>query len=257
MRNYKLNIDLLPKGAWNNDLSRSLSKKNWDILRKICYIKANNKCEICGYETNELNAHEVWKFDIKSKTQTLQNIIGICTKCHGVVHMRNSQRLGFGEKAKQHFMRVNNCSELEFASHFAESQIKFEERNKILRWKIIADLARFGGPDIKIKEKYIPFIYSQYSDKDIEKSKNYSDFKPRLLDLIVNNYNGTILIVCDKTNKVEWYADNVLIRTKYNLGQKFSTKFCVENLLNTELYFILIGKYGETVSKKFKLKKLD
>lgn len=32
MKNYKLNIDLLPKGAWENDLSKTLSKKDWDIL---------------------------------------------------------------------------------------------------------------------------------------------------------------------------------------------------------------------------------
>lgn len=34
---YKLTIDLLPKGAWGNDLSKTLSKKDWDTLREACY----------------------------------------------------------------------------------------------------------------------------------------------------------------------------------------------------------------------------
>ena len=37
MKNYKLTIDLLPKGAWGNDFSKTLSQKNWDILRNKCY----------------------------------------------------------------------------------------------------------------------------------------------------------------------------------------------------------------------------
>ena len=168
MKDFKLTIELLPKGAWDNDLSKVLSKKDWDILRNKCYEKANHKCEICGYKTDELDAHEVWEFDIKSKTQTLKNIIALCSKCHGVKHMRNSQRLGFGENAKRHFMKVNNCSDFEFASHYAQAQMDFEERNEILRWKINADLEKFGGKGIEIKEKYIPIITAQYSLKDLK-----------------------------------------------------------------------------------------
>ena len=71
-----------------------------------------------------------------TKTQTLKDIIAICSKCHGVKHIRNSQRLGLGENAKRHFMEVNNCNELEFAKHLAKAQMDFAERNKIDRWKI-------------------------------------------------------------------------------------------------------------------------
>lgn len=84
MKDLKLNIELLPKGAWGNDFSRTLAKKDWDTLRRVCYDKANHKCTICGFETDDLDAHEVWDFDIKTKTQTLKDIIAICSKCHGV-----------------------------------------------------------------------------------------------------------------------------------------------------------------------------
>ena len=125
MKNFKLTIEMLPKGAWNNDFSKTLPKKEWDIVRNNCYERANHKCQICGFITDDLDAHEVWEFDMKSKTQTLKDIIGICSKCHGVKHIRNSQRLGYGEDAKKHFMKVNKCSELDYASHLAQAQNGF------------------------------------------------------------------------------------------------------------------------------------
>lgn len=66
MNKFKLTIDLLPKGAWGNNLSSILPKKDWDTLRNFCYEKARHKCAICG-SSGELDAHEVWDFDIKSK----------------------------------------------------------------------------------------------------------------------------------------------------------------------------------------------
>ena len=92
MDNLKLTIELLPKGAWNNDFSKTLPKKEWDILCDRCYKRANGVCQIRGYKTDDLDAHEVWEFDTKNKTQALKDIIGICSKCHGVKHIRNSQR---------------------------------------------------------------------------------------------------------------------------------------------------------------------
>lgn len=252
MKDLKLKIELLPKGAWGNDFSRTLSKKDWDILRKKCYERANHKCQICGYVTDDLDAHEVWDFDIKTKTQTLVDIIALCSKCHGVKHIRNSQRLGYGENAKRHFMNVNNCSELEFASHLTKAQLDFEERNQIYRWKMVADLDKFGGDGIEIKENYIPLINSLYTQEELEELKNECDYTPRILDIIVNNYEGTITVICDKTNKIEWIGDDIL-ESKYNFSNTFKTKFSVKNLKIDNIYFKLYGEYGEKVSKKFDL----
>lgn len=252
MKDLKLKIELLPKGAWGNDFSRTLAKKDWDTLRKVCYDKANHKCTICGFETDDLDAHEVWDFDIETKTQTLKDIIAICSKCHGVKHIRNSQRLGFGENAKRHFMEVNNCDELEFAKHLAKAQIEFEEMNKIYRWKMVADLEKFGGKNIEIKGIYLPLIKSDYKQDELYLLKNECNFTPRILDVNINNYQGTISITCDKTNKIEWFDDNSnLLDTKYNFGEKFYTSFSVKDLSCSNLTFKLTGEYGEKVSKKF------
>lgn len=254
MKDLKLKIELLPKGAWGNDFSRTLSKKDWDILRKACYKRANHKCAICGYKTDELDAHEVWDFNIETKTQTLVDIIALCSRCHGVKHMRNSQRLGFGENAKKHFMKVNDCDEFEFASHLAKAQMEFEEKNKIYRWKMVANFKKFGGENIEFKEIYLPIIQSKYKEDELDALKNECDFMPRILDICVNNYEGTISIACDKTNKIEWYDNKSnLLDTKFNFGERFYTKFSVKDLHCSYVTFKLTGDYGSKLSKKFNL----
>ncbi len=269
MKDLKLKIELLPKGAWGNDFSRTLSKKDWDILRKKCYERANHKCQICGFVTEDLDAHEVWDFDIKTKTQTLVDIIALCSKCHGVKHIRNSQRLGYGENAKRHFMSVNNCNELEFASHLTKAQLDFEERNQIYRWKMVADLDKFGLKNATIKERIIPFINSMYKNvnwgtmlfEDKKKLFEYNKVSrpkywinpPRVISVEIDNYQGVIEVECDNVNKIEWYLDNIKIKTKYNVVGKFITKFKVEDLNGRELTFVLFGDGGKTFSKTFEL----
>lgn len=267
MENLKLTIDLLPKGAWNNDLSRILSKKDWDTLRNFCYKKANHRCQICGFQTDELDAHEVWEFDIIYKTQTLKDIMAICSKCHGVKHFKNSVRLGFGEEAKKHFLKVNKCSEMEFANHLNKALIEYEQRNKIFRWKMFADLSNFGGKDIKIKERNIPNINNPYKDIDwykltyTERKKLFTIISnpdnfispPKIIYLNINNYQGKITIVCMDANKIEWFLNGNKIKTKYNVIGKWSTTFSVENLQGNPLYFKLTGDGGEITSKKFAL----
>jgi len=267
MQKYKLTIEMLPRGAWNNDFSKTLPKKEWDILREACYKKANHKCQICGYETDELDAHELWDFDIKNKTQTLVDIIGICSKCHGVKHIRNSQRLGYGENAKQHFLNINKCSALDYASQLAKAQMEFEERNKVYRWKIIADLNKFGLKNATLKQRNIPFIKNPYEDVDWDsidyrEMKNLFEIKrtndnligaPKINYIEVDNYQGTITISSLFANSIIWFLDDVKIKTKYNVIGEFNTTLKVEDLDGRKLYFILLGDNGQIISKIFEL----
>lgn len=268
MQDLKLTIEILPKGAWNNDFSKTLPKQEWDTVREFCYKKANHRCQICGYETDDLEAHEVWEFDIKNKTQTLKDIIGICSRCHGVKHIRNSQRLGYEKEAKQHFMKVNNCNEIEYASHLTQAQMDFEERNKIYRWKIVADLTKFGLKDASVKERNIPFIRSVYeaidwNDYDFLKLNKNTIFyveknclyypEPKIQTIKIDNYQGIIDILCDDVNKIEWYLDGQKIKTKYNVVGSFRTKLKVENLKGRELTYVLFGEGGKILSKVFEL----
>lgn len=266
MEELKLTINMLPKGAWNNDFSKTLSKKDWDKLRDFALKRANGKCEICGYETSNLDVHEEWEFDVKKKTQTLKKIIAICSKCHGVKHFKNSVRLGYGEEAQEHFMKTNNCSEMEFASHLNKSLLDYNERNSVLRWKIVANLDKFGGRGIEIKQNKIPLIKNPYEHVDWDKlsfddTKNLFEIKrnktligsPKIVSIDVDNYQGSIQIKALFADRIEWYLDDKKIKTKYNTAGLFTTALKIKNLIGKNLYFKLISMGGETISKNFEI----
>ena len=253
MNELKLAIELLPRGSWKNDLSIILPKKDWNILREFALKRANGKCEICGLETSDLDVHEDWEFDIKNKTQTLKNIIAICSRCHGVKHFRNSKRLGFEEDAKKHFMKVNDCNEFEFASHLTRAEILFNERNEIYFWKMKLDLLKFGGDKISIPDITRLKISNPYSENDLENLKNAIDLLPRILNVEVNNYSGDITIKSDISNKIVWCVDNKIAKTQYNFAHFLKSAFSVVGLKGQSVYFKLYGDYGKINSKEFKL----
>lgn len=264
MKNLKLTIEMLPKGAWENDLSRTLSKKDWDTLREFCYKKANNTCQICGEKTSDLNAHEVWEFNEKNKTQTLKNIIAICNNCHGVKHFKNSVRLGYGDLAKFHFMQVNQCSEMDFAECLNQALFDYKQRNKIFRWKMIADLSKFGGKDIKLESTNVPLITSSYENIDFiaipyQEIKNVFQITsddsligaPKIYKIYVNNYQGIVCVKSLFTNKIEWFLDGKKIKTMYNTAGSFSSELQVAGLNGSILYFKLTNNHGTVLSRNF------
>lgn len=269
MKNFQLTIELLPKGAWGNDLSKTLSKKNWDILRNNCYKRANHRCAICGYQTNELDAHEVWEFDLKNETQTLKNIIGICTRCHGVKHFKNSVRMGYDEIAKEHFMKVNECTEKDFANHLLQALINFDENNNVLRWKMNANLGRFGGENIAIKQINVPIIKSPYEKLEwqkltygaikkhftINKTENNFVGVPKVTSIIVDNFQGTITLMTMDMNRIEWFLDDKIVKTKFNIAGPFKSNFSVKGLEGKFLHFKITNGNGSITSKKFELVK--
>ena len=60
----KLTVDLIPESAFFKNLRSELPAKQWDALRKKCYEKAGNKCEICGGRGTKhaVEAHEIWQY---------------------------------------------------------------------------------------------------------------------------------------------------------------------------------------------------
>ena len=266
MEDLKLTINLLPKGAWNNDFSKTLSKKDWEKLRQFALKRANGTCEICGFETNDLDVHEEWNFDVKKKTQTLKYIKAICSRCHGVKNFKNSVRLGFGEEAERHFLKVNNASEMQFATHLNKALIEYEEKNKVFRWKIIADLEEFGGSGIEVKQNNIPLIKNPYENVDWSKlsyndTKNMFEIKrndniigsPKIVYIEVDNYQGIIQVKSLFADKIEWYLDEIKVKTKYHTAGLFITKLNIKDLNGNQLKFKLIGTGGETISKVFEI----
>lgn len=146
---YKLNFELVPKSAWGCNLRKELSKKEWDKLRHEAYSRANGYCAICGKKVDQLEAHEVWDFNIKKKTQKLVNIIGICKKCHNTIHIGLAQIKGFEQEAIKQFMEVNECDIKECLKAKEQARKIYNEKSKINKWNL--DVSFLDGTGIQIK----------------------------------------------------------------------------------------------------------
>jgi 5-methylcytosine-specific restriction endonuclease McrA len=133
---YKLNFELVPDGCWYSNLRSILSKAQWDFLRRWAIEKSQGKCAICGRKTARLHAHERWGYDEINAVQKLEDIIAVCPDCHSVIHIGRTQLKGDFERAEKHFMKVNECSYVEFRKALGQANDDHIRRNKIPEWKL-------------------------------------------------------------------------------------------------------------------------
>lgn len=132
----KLEIELVPKTAWFNNLRSFLTKEEWDIVRKKCYKEANHRCEVCGGTGDKwpVECHEIWEYT-KSHKVKLKGLIALCPDCHEVKHIGLAQIRGRFYPALNHFMKVNNVSKQEAIKYVNCCFSLWNERNKV-DWKL-------------------------------------------------------------------------------------------------------------------------
>lgn len=133
---FKLNIELVPDGCWHSNLRTILSKKQWDFLKSDAKRRANNRCMICGKQTDKLDAHERWSYDGVCGVQKLEDIIAVCKDCHSVMHINFTYLKGDAVKAENHFIKVNNCTYAEFKRALGEANERQKELNEVSEWTI-------------------------------------------------------------------------------------------------------------------------
>ena len=144
----KLNFEIVPTGAWNNNLRTVLSKRAWDFIRKDAYARANHKCSICGAPVKRLEAHESWDFNKETATQTLVDVIAVCHKCHSVIHIGRTQLLGFEDGAIAHFKKVNGCDYQVYIKALKEANEKAIDLSTVDAWNLNLDyLKRYIDSD--------------------------------------------------------------------------------------------------------------
>ena len=130
----KLEIELVPKTAWDKNLRLSIPRKEWDKIRKESYAKANHKCAICGAD-GQLNCHEIWEYDDENHIQKLTGFIALCKSCHMIKHIGLAETWAYEgridmEKLIRHFMKVNNVDFKEFENHRRESFELWKKRSE-------------------------------------------------------------------------------------------------------------------------------
>lgn len=136
---YKLEIELVPKGAWFKNLRSFLTRSQWDKIRKSVYKKAHYKCEICGGRghSHPVECHEVWSFE-EGKIRLI-GLIALCPQCHQAKHCGLANIRGKGEEVIRHLMKVNNIHRKEAEKQVEDAFALWRERNKTEYWELDVD----------------------------------------------------------------------------------------------------------------------
>lgn len=110
---WMLSIELVPKTAWYKNLRAELTKDEWENVKRKTFIMANYVCEICGGRgsAHPVECHEVWKYDIDAKVQTLVRTIALCPACHEVKHFGLANLKGRFKIAMNHLIKINRWDE--------------------------------------------------------------------------------------------------------------------------------------------------
>ena len=124
--NPPLSIELIPKSCQGHSVYHSWPQKWWDKLRKLVYSRAGRVCEICGGGP-EVECHEVWEFNIKTKTQKLLYLVCLCRSCHRAKHFGHAYLTGKGRQAIRHLMKVNSWTLEETLDYIDEVYVKHEK----------------------------------------------------------------------------------------------------------------------------------
>ena len=144
MKDFKLNFEIVPTGAWNNNVRTVLSKKAWDYIRNDAYARASGKCSICGRAVKRLEAHERWSYNKETAKQKLEDVIAICHACHSVIHIGRTQLLGYEDDAIKHFKKVNNCDYQGYIKALTVATNESVELSTVGEWNLdLTWLSRF------------------------------------------------------------------------------------------------------------------
>lgn len=141
---YKLSFELVPEECWYSNLRSVLSQSEWDVIRKDAYKRYRYRCACCG-ASGRMEAHEKWSYDEGKALQKLEEVVALCRGCHEVVHIGRTQLMGRQMDAMEHYMKVNQCSQMDFHAALQAANEEYLRRNKIEGW--VTDLTW-------LKEKY-------------------------------------------------------------------------------------------------------
>lgn len=89
----------------------------WDAVRHKAYNENNHCCWACG-ASEQLDAHEAYTYDIKNHIAKLDEIVGLCGKCHQYIHSSLTSRtfrLGVISYDRMYAVMEHGSRILEFA----------------------------------------------------------------------------------------------------------------------------------------------
>jgi hypothetical protein len=138
-KGLRLTIELVPSPCWYSNLRSSMTRANWDKLRKSVYAEYNYHCGVCQTSDVTLHCHEIWQYDDENHIQNLTGFIALCEMCHHCKHiglagiLASEGKLDFG-RVIEHFMQVNQCSREEYQAHEKQAWDVLHERSMHYDW---------------------------------------------------------------------------------------------------------------------------
>jgi len=138
-----LNISLIPKSTWYDNVRSRVSRDKWNAIRAY-FMKRS--CQYCGYK-GKLFCHEVWTYDDVNHVQILLGFETMCFLCHSVHHlglagvMARCGDLDMNVLIK-HYCDVNGCTEEDFKQDRREAFELWQERSQCV-WTL--DLSYLDG----------------------------------------------------------------------------------------------------------------
>lgn len=152
----KLTVELIPTTCHYSNVRTTLKQKDWDIIRRLSYQKANHICEICGqtgYDQgykHKVECHEIWKYDDKKKVQKLVGLISLCPLCHQVKHIGRAIAIGKQSEVFEHLEIINDWNHKDVVEHLAEAFMLNKERSKH-KWDLDISLLSKDPYNIVVK----------------------------------------------------------------------------------------------------------
>ncbi|PCJ28102.1 MAG: hypothetical protein COA97_02165 [Flavobacteriales bacterium] len=179
-----MKISLIPAKNWGENLRRYYSAYEWNGIRYDTEAEADYKCTICGSDERELHCHEIWKYDDDNCIQKLVGLQMVCEYCHHAIHWGALQEIDntgkLIEKVKQHFLRINNCTEKEFVKHKKEAFILFWKRTDKNYEVDFGDYEinneQIEKAELKSKYNYFKSLLKRTGDYSILNYKTFPEF---------------------------------------------------------------------------------
>ena len=139
-----LYVDLVPATSWFTNARSHISVNDWQRLRRAVLTRAGFRCELCGNtavaaEQLWLEAHERWRFNPQTGTQTLTRVLCICSLCHLATHFGYARTSGCERAAFRHLRHVTGMGVEDAHHHILEAEELWLMRNHT-QWTVNLDL---------------------------------------------------------------------------------------------------------------------
>jgi hypothetical protein len=132
MPSRRLTVELVPKTSWHDNVRALVDERTWDRIRRQVWRQAGYRCEVCGGRGPEhpVECHEVWRYDDRTRMQTLVRMITLCPDCHQVKHIGYASVRGKSAQARAHLARVNGWTLAQADVHIAEAFRVWAQRSQ-------------------------------------------------------------------------------------------------------------------------------